>query len=148
MPASIEQRLDGIESRLACMDLVHTYARLIRSDQPEGIAALFAEDGTFEGRNGDPDKPEFTRMFRDEGRAAVNAHMMPMKGKPHPVPLIHNLSIVVDGDAATGNCVMEAQIYGTQIKIKGEYIDHFRRVDGTWLFASRVYTVFRGDSTL
>jgi ketosteroid isomerase-like protein len=87
-------------------------------------------------------------MFRDEGRAAVNAHMMPMKGKAHPVPLIHNLSIMVDGDTAVGNCVMEAQIYGTATKVKGEYIDHFRRVDGKWLFASRVYTVFRGDSTL
>lgn len=148
MAATIEQRLDVIESKLACMDLVHTYARLIRSDQPEHIAALFTEDGTFEGRNGHPDKPEFTQMFRDEGRAAVDAHMMPMKGKPHPVPLIHNLSIEVDGDTARGNCVMEAQIYGTQTKVKGEYHDSFRRVDGKWLFSSRIYTVFRGDSNL
>lgn len=148
MADSLEQRLDVMESRLACMDLVHTYARLIRSDQPEGIAALFTEDGTFEGRNGHPDKPEFTQIFRDEGRAAVDAHMLPMKGKPHPIPLIHNLSIEIDGDTARGNCVMEAQIYGTEIKVKGEYHDSFRRVDGKWLFASRVYTVFRGDSTL
>lgn len=148
MAMTVEQKLDALESRLACMDLVHTYARLIRSDQPEGIAALFTEDGTFEGRNGHPDKPEFSLMFRDEGREAVNAHMMPMKGKPHPVPLIHNLSIEVQGDTAKGNCVMEAQIYGSQTKIKGEYNDSFRRVGGKWLFASRVYTVFRGDSTL
>jgi len=148
MADSLEKRIDIIESRQACMDLVHTYARLIRSDQPEGIAALFTEDGTFEGRNGHPDKPESDRMFRDEGRAAVDAHMKPMKGKPHPIPLIHNLSIAVDGDTATGNCVMEAQIYGTQTKVKGEYHDTFRRVDGKWLFASRLYTVFRGDSNL
>lgn len=140
--------LDAILSRFACTDLVNTYARLIRSDQPEGIAALFTEDGIFEGRNGEPDKPDFTQMFRDEGRAAVDAHMRPMKGQAHPIPLIHNLSIEVDGDTARGNCVMEAQIYGTQIKVKGEYHDTFRRVDGTWLFASRVYTVFRGDSNL
>ena len=148
MVATIEQRLDAIESRLACMDLVHTYARLIRSDQPEGIAALFAEDGTFEGRHGHPDKPEFTQMFRDEGREAVDAHMSPMKGHPHPVPLIHNLSIEVDGETARGNCAMEAQIYGGEGKIVGEYNDSFRRVDGKWLFASRVYTIFRGASSL
>ena len=148
MADSLEKRIDIVESRLACTDLVHTYARLIRSDQPEGIAALFTEDGTFEGRNGHPDNPEFTVMFSDKGRAAVDAHMKPMKGHPHPVPLIHNLTIEVDGDSARGNCVMEAQIYGTQTKVKGEYHDSFRRVDGKWLFASRVYTIFRGDSNL
>jgi len=74
--------------------------------------------------------------------------MMPMKGHQHPVPLIHNLSIDVDGDAARGNCVMEAHIYGTETKVQGEYHDSFRRVDGTWLFAARVYTIFRAASTL
>lgn len=148
MADSLEKRLDAIESRLACMDLVHTYARLIRSDEPTGIAALFTEDGTFEGRNGHPDSPEFDVMFSDHGRAAVDAHMSPMKGHQHPLPLIHNLSIEVDGDTAKGNSVMEAQIYRGDMKIIGEYHDSFRRENGKWLFASRVYTVFRGASTL
>lgn len=145
---SLEARLDAIESRFACMDLVHTYARLIRSDQPEGISALFAEDGVFEGRNGEPDRPEYTVMFHDEGRAGIHAHMMPMKGNLHPLPLIHNLSIEVDGDTAKGNCVMEAQIYKGEHKVIGEYHDSFRRIDGKWYFAARIYTVFRGGSTI
>ena len=148
MADGLERRLDAIESRLACTDLIHAYARFIRSDRPEGVAALFAPDGTFEGRNGHPDSAEFSVMFRDEGREAVNAHMMPMKGNAHPVPLIHNLTIDVDGDTATGNCVMEAQIYGHDTKVIGEYNDSFRRIDGKWYFASRVYTVFRKASTL
>ncbi len=145
---SLARRLDAIESRNACTDLVHGYARYIRSDRPEEISTLFAPDGTFEGRNGHPDSNEFTVMFRDEGREAVHAHMMPMKGNPHPVPMIHNLSVEVDGDKATGNCVMAARIYGTDTKVTGEYNDCFRRIDGRWYFASRVYTVFRKASTL
>jgi SnoaL-like domain len=141
-------RLDAIESRFACTDLVHAYARCIRSDRPDEVAELFTVDGTFEGRNGHPDTAEYTVMFRDEGREAVRGHMLPNKGKPHPVPLIHNLTIEVDGDAATGNAVMEANIYGTASKVIGEYNDTFRRVDGRWFFASRIYTVFRGASNI
>lgn len=145
---SLEQRLGEIESRNACTDLVHTYARYIRSDRPELISTLFAPEGIFECRNGHPDNDEFTLMFNDQGRDAVHAHMTPMKGHPHPVPLIHNLSIEIQGDTAKGNCVMEAQIYGTSNKIFGEYNDSFRRIDGKWYFAARVYTIFRGASTL
>ena len=145
---SLEQRIDIIESRTACADLVHSYARFIRSDRPELISTLFAPEGIFECRNGHPDSDEFTVMFSDKGRDAVHAHMTPMKGHPHPVPLIHNLSIEIDGDTARGNCVMEAQIYGTANKIIGEYNDSIRRIDGKWYFAARVYTVFRKASTL
>ncbi len=148
MAELLEKRLDAIELRFACMDLVHTYARLIRSDRSAEVAALFAEDSIFEGRNGHPDSPEYDVMFHDDGRAGVDAHMRGMKGRPHPVPLIHNLSIEVDGDTAKGNCVMEAQMYVADTRIIGEYHDTFRRVDGKWYFASRIYTVFRGASTL
>jgi SnoaL-like domain len=148
MAMTLEQRLDALESRHACTDLVHQYARLIRSDRPGEVADLFLPDGTFEGRNGHPDNAEYTVMFRDDSREGVRAHMQPNQGKPHPVPLIHNLSITVDGDSATGNAVMEAQIYGAETKIIGEYNDTFRRVDGTWYFAARIYTVFRGASNI
>jgi hypothetical protein len=145
---TLEERLDALESRNACTDLVHAYARCIRSDRPDEVAELFTLEGTFEGRNGHPDQPEYTVMFRDEGREGVRAHMLPNKGKTHPLPLIHNLSIIVDGDSATGNAVMEAQMYGADTKVIGEYNDTFRRVDGQWYFASRIYTVFRGASTI
>lgn len=143
-----EQRLDVIESRLACADLVHEYARLIRSDRPDEVAALFTHDGTFECRNGHPDSAEHTVMFHNHSRAEIHAHMAANKGKPHPVPLIHNLSIKVAGDTAAGNAVMEAQIYGQDTRIIGEYHDLFRREGGKWYFASRIYTIFRGASSL
>ena len=147
MAADEQQRLDAIASRLACTDLVHSYARFIRADQPDQVAALFAPDGTFEVRDGHPDRPEFTVRSRNVSRREVHAYLAPNKGRPHPVPLIHNLSIAVDGDTALGNCVMEAQIYGTDIAVKGEYHDTFRRIAGQWYFASRIYTIFSAASS-
>lgn len=70
------------------------------------------------------------------------------KGKAHPIPLIHNLTVEVAGDTASANCVMEATVYGTTHKVMGEYHDTFRRVDGAWRFASRTYTIFRGGSSV
>ena len=70
------------------------------------------------------------------------------KGTAHPVPLIHNLIVDLDGDRATSTCVMNATIYGTTHAIMGEYRDTFRRVDGKWLFAERIFTMFASASSL
>ncbi|MEO6717171.1 MAG: nuclear transport factor 2 family protein [Novosphingobium sp.] len=140
-------RLDRVESRLAIAELIHTYARCIRYDRPEQVGALFTEDGCFELRKGHPDKSEFEVNYRHEGRAAIHAQMSHNKGTAHPVPLIHNLILDVEGDAATSTCVMNGTIYGTAHVIMGEYHDTFRRIDGKWLFAERVFTMFASASS-
>jgi hypothetical protein len=141
-------RIDRLESQQAVADLIYTYARYIRADQPERIAGLFLPDGTFEVRSGHPDKEAFTVSQRHGTRAEIDASMSAMKGKPHPVPLIRNLIVEVDGDSATANSVMDATIYGTTHAIMGEYRDTCRRVDGRWLFASRVFTMYGGASSI
>lgn len=146
--AALAERIDRVESRTAIADLVHAYARHIRYDEPDKVAALFTPDGWFEIRDGHPDRPDYTVRERLGSPAQIDAHLAPNKGKPHPVPLIHNLTVTVDGDTGTANSVMEAQIYGSAHKVIGEYHDTFRRVDGRWYFASRIYTIFRGGSSL
>jgi len=146
--AELAERIDRAESRSAIADLVHAYARHIRYDEPDQVSALFTPDGWFEIRDGDPDRPEYTLRARLEGPAGINAYLAPGKGKPHPVPLIHNLIVSVEGDIGTANSVMEAQIQGTAHKVIGEYRDTFRRIDGRWYFVSRIYTIFRGASAL
>jgi hypothetical protein len=146
--AALAARVDAIESRLACADLVHAYARLIRSDRPDLVHTLFTADGTFEVRDGHPDSDTFTVRSRYASPTEIHANMAPNRGKPHPLPLIHNLTIAVNGDTATGNAVMEAQIYGASHKVIGEYHDTFRREDGEWRFAARIYTIFSGASSI
>lgn len=145
---SLEERIDRAESRTAIADLVHAYARHIRYDEPDQVAALFTPDGWFEIRDGHPDRPDYTVRERLGSPAQIDAHLAPNKGKPHPIPLIHNLTVTVDGDTGTANSVMEAQIYGSAHKVIGEYRDTFRRIDGRWYFASRTYTIFKGGSSL
>jgi hypothetical protein len=136
------KRLDRVESRLAISELIHTYARCIRYDRPDEVGALFTEDGIFELREGHPDQAEFTVKFRYEGRDNVHTQMSANKGSAHPVPLIHNLIVELDGDSATANCVMNGTIFGTNQAIMGEYRDCFRREQGDWLFSERIFTMF------
>ena len=141
---TLEQRLDEAESRQAIAELIHAYARFIRRDEPDQVHTLFTADGTFELREGHPDKAEFDVKYRLEGRESVRAQMSHNKGNAHPVPLIHNLIVEIDVDGAAATCVMEGKIYGTSHGIFGEYHDRFRREHGKWLFAARIFTLFRG----
>lgn len=143
-----EERLDRIEAHIAIADLIHEYARLVRRDMPEGVADLFAPDGWFEIRDGEPDKAEHKVRDRMGSPQEIHDYLAPGKGKPHPIPLLRNMMIEVAGDRAVANTVMDGQIYGTEIKLFGEYSDTFRRVEGRWLFASRTFTIYRGGSSV
>ena len=143
-----EQRLARTEARFAIADLVHEYARLIRRDLSDEVGPLFTDDGVFEIRDGHPDKPQFSVRSRIEGREALKAYMANGKGKPHPIPVIHNLTIEVEGDTAHGNCIMEGQVYGTDLRVQGEYHDTFRRDQGRWRFASRTFIIFGAASSI
>ena len=145
---SLEERVDRLESRAAIEELIHAYARCIRRDLPEEAPLLFLPDGAFEIRDGHPHGQAHEVRARLEGREQIHAYLLQGKGKAHPIPLIHNLIVEIDGDSATANCVMEAQIYGTQHKVVGEYRDTFRRVDGKWFFALRTYTIFKGGPSV
>lgn len=144
----LAERIDRLESRFAVADLIHAYARFIRRDEPDNVAALFLPDGTFEIRDGHPDRPEHSVRSIYKSSQEVHDHLAPNKGKPHPVPLIRNLIIEVEGDTASANSVMDATIYGTAHAIQGEYRDTCQRVDGRWYFKSRIYTIYGRASSV
>ena len=144
MSERLEARLDRLEAQAAIADLINAYARAVRRDEPEQVGALFVPEGTFEVRAGHPDKAEYTVRSRYETPEALVEFLVGQKGGPHPIPLLHNLMIEVDGDRATANAMMAAPIYGTDKEVFGEYNDSFERRDGRWLFSGRIYTVFPG----
>lgn len=137
-------RIDRLEAQAAIADLIHGYARAVRREEAGQVADLFIPTGTFEVRSGHPDRAEFTVRQRFETPEALVAFLLEGKGKPHPVPLIHNLMIEVEGDTATANSMMAAPIYGTDHEVFGEYRDSFAKIDGRWLFSARIYTVYGG----
>lgn len=142
MSADLSARIAGLEARAAVADLVHEYARLIRRDRPDEVHRLFAPDGWFEIRDGHPDRDDSTVRERLATPQALHDYLAPGKGKPHPIPLIRNLIVEVDGDTATANSVMDGPIQGTSHRVFGEYRDAFCKVDGAWRFASRVFTIY------
>lgn len=137
-------RLEIAADKLEIAELVHEYARLVRREEYEGLAALFVPEGTFEVRRGHPDRPEFEPQQRFDTPGDLVAYLVSMRGKPHPVPLIHNLIVRVEGDAAHASSSMTARVYGTDHSVAGEYLDRFTRSPEGWRFAARTYTIYAG----
>ena len=138
----IAEQPDDLAAKQAITELVHCYGQVVRRDCPELTAELYTPGGFFEVRQGGPEKLGETVQSRVEGRQAIRDMLLPSKGKPHPVPLIHNLTIAVDGDSATGTCVMQSPTSADGKGFWGEYRDRYAKVDGRWFFAERVFTMF------
>lgn len=135
--------LEELAAKAAIADLVHAYALAIRRDRPEDVAALFVQDGTFEVREGAPDRDDAVTRSLFASPQELVAFLLGGKGQPHPVPLIHNLIVAVDGDVAHASSVMVGPIPGTDRQVMGEYADSFIRSNGAWRFSSRIYTLYR-----
>ncbi|MFM5908803.1 MAG: nuclear transport factor 2 family protein, partial [Novosphingobium sp.] len=78
---------------------------------------------------------------RAEGRAAVAGFVASSTGALRMFPMIHNLLVTVDGDSAEASSLMIGRPFPAGSEVIGEYADSFRRVDGRWLFAARIYTI-------
>ena len=135
--------VEKVAAHIAIADLVHGYALAVRRDRPEDVEALFVPTGTFEVRDGAPDRDDAISRGVFENPQALVAFLLSTKGKPHPVPMIHNLMIDVQGDVATASSLMVGPILGTDHHVFGEYDDSFVQVAGQWRFSSRVFTLFR-----
>lgn len=139
--ASLEERLDLLESESEIAWLVHGYARSMRNGRPQDAVRLFTADGTFEICQGMPGQP-FTVGTRLETPQALLAHLTAGEASPPVCPMIHNLTIDVDGDTARANSIMETPVLGTTHRVLGEYHDRFRREHGQWRFCARQFVVF------
>lgn len=142
--SGIAEQPGDLAAKQAIAELVHRYGQLVRRDCLELTADLYTPDGVFEVRQGAPDRDEYTVQSHEVGRDAIRAMLLPSKGKPHPVPLIHNLMIEVDpgGNTASGSCVMQSPVSGSGEPFWGEYRDSFAKVEGRWYFTQRVFTMF------
>jgi hypothetical protein len=134
---SVSERLDRIESRAEISELRARYARFAVQGDYRGVAGLFTEDCVFDGPNG-PGKRAVVR-----GRDNLAAFLAPSIGRRGSVyPLIHNEIIEIEGDRATGWCMMESPAAPGFGHIVCEYHDAFARIDGRWYFAKRTMYLF------
>ena len=104
------------DDRLAIQDLIARYNHAIDGGDPEGWAATFAPDGTFESL------VAFARGFQQR-----------LPGARH---WNNNLLIDGDGDHATTRCYLMLWRECAPVS-EGMYVDTLKRINGQWRFTSR-----------
>ncbi len=125
---SLEVRIQAIEDRIAIVELTASYCHMARTGNAEGMVDLFCEDGVMEvGDNVEKGRERLLAMYRE-----TFAELL-------PIPCVHNHSVSLDGDDATGRCSVEVRMVrnGEAITAAGHYEDIFRRVGPEWKFAHR-----------
>lgn len=100
------------------------------------LAALFTDDGIWEGR-----------MGKAQGRAEIEALMLRTNPLPGQGPvrrhLVTNVVIDIEGAMATVRSsfmMLRESADGPAIGAVGSYLDRFAKLGGTWLIRSREVT--------
>ena len=147
--ARLEERLDAVESVLAIQDLKTRYGALVDArfsrgavvdrdrldDLARRTAALFCEDGTWDGGPG---------LGVARGRNEIAARL----AEPTIVFSRHYFvapQIEVAGERATGRWELLSPCTGadgTSLWMAGAEDDVYRRIDGVWLHESMALTTY------
>ena len=130
----------SIEDRLAIEDLFVRYAAALDDGDVEGVVGCFADDGWL-------DSPI---VGRHQGKARLREFAEKIvESKQRGAQLRHvvsNFRIDVSGDRGRARCYLLdfATVAGEcGLLSSGEYDCELRRVDGEWLFASRIVRMDR-----
>jgi hypothetical protein len=137
--ASLTERLELLESRLAILDLEGSYSRTWDVGDAAGWSALFTEDGVFEvaavGR-----RP----AERIVGRAALEAMCRNFTAKVTGLHLLHLPELTVEADRASSRLHFEFHSvrrdtpdHTLQTSVSGYYDTEYRREVGGWRMALR-----------
>jgi hypothetical protein len=132
---TIEQRLQLIEDREEILQLQARYVNLNDGGWdgpthrfPEAVAALFTEDGIWEGTE---------TSGRAEGRAAIAALFREFGAIPFIVHYITNPLIVIEADTAEGewHAIVTSTMPGGQaLWTLGKYINSYVRAAEGWRY--------------
>lgn len=134
--------LRQLQDRAAIADVVHTYALNIRDGAGAACADLFVQDAVFEMFDSDPVDLSPRLRARIEGRDAIIAHIAgASKAGARVCPMIHNLTIRIDGDVAESACTMNAITIPGGHELIGAYRDRFRYDVDAWRFTARAHTI-------
>jgi uncharacterized protein (TIGR02246 family) len=133
-----------VADRLAISDLVHAYAQGVDRRDPEAVAQLFTEDGTFVAY-ATPGATEPTS--RSDGRAEITKAIGMARHYRSTTHTIGNHLASVDGDRATGETRMVAHhVLGDEGAQKLlvwhiRYLDDYVRGAEGWRIRQRVLRV-------
>ena len=134
---SLEAKIQELADREEIRELVANYANRIARGVP--ASDLFTEDGGFSLKT--PGQPV---QVVSGGESVRKMYAMIRPEDDHPLPMIHNIQLVIEGDEAFGLCSNEIRAIsaGKSVIGSGYYEDRFRRVGGRWKFVQRDATMF------
>lgn len=133
-----------VADRLAIADLVHAYAQGVDRRDPEAVAQLFTEDGTFVAF---ATPGATTPTSRSQGRAEITRAIGMARHYRQTTHTIGNHLAEVRGDRASGEtrCVAYHVLGGegaeTLLVWHIRYLDTFARQPEGWRFDERVLRV-------
>ena len=125
-----------IEDKFAIHELIARYNHAIDGGDPDGVAACFVSDGTFQGISG---------FFA--GHAELRKLGMTLTEALIPRHMVSNVVITEEDGGADAAQVKSHLFYyevtpdGFYFKTSGVYTDVVVRIDGAWKFRSRVMTL-------
>jgi len=145
VPASHDpDTLAFLVNRLAISDLVHAYCQGVDRRDPEAVARLFTEDGTFVAY-AEPGATEPTS--RSQGREEITKAIGMARYYKRTTHTVGNHMAVVDGDRATGETrVIAYHVLGdagaeTLMIWHIRYLDSYVRSAEGWRINERVLRV-------
>jgi uncharacterized protein (TIGR02246 family) len=133
-----------VADRLAISDLVHAYCQGVDRRDPEGVAGLFTEEGTFVAY-ATPGATEPTS--RSQGRAAITKAIGMARHYRQTTHTVGNHLAIVDGDRARGETrVVAYHVLGeegaeTLMVWHIRYLDDYVRGSEGWRIDERVLRV-------
>jgi len=124
-------RIGRIEDRTAIQELAARYAWHVARGEGAQVAALFTDDGRFDGSG-----------YALDGKAALTKFYVESIRPQMVVPLVQNFIITqIDGDEARGTCKIHSPWQGAGTGFCGWYEDRYRRGPDGWLFVERMFTL-------
>jgi len=120
--------------------LVNSYADLLDAGDLDGVAALFDDATWRSGATGE------VLRGATQVRRVYDRIVLYDDGTPRTRHLLTNLTVELDpgGATASGRCsftVLQGIVSGQpiQVVVSGHYVDRYRKSDGRWQFADRLF---------
>ena len=136
MPPERTELRPSLDDRLATAELLDRYPFLVDQGRYDELAGLFTSDGVVEGPVGEPGhgREGITEFFRAAARVVEGP--LPRLMRHH----VTSRAIELDGDEGKASSYFVA-FSETGPDHWGRYRDQLRKVDGSWLLRSRVFSV-------